>query len=155
MEQQEILVLESILQGSQIKRRTLLPWWIKIFCWIFLLFGLMIPFVFIFGVMGMNYQSSLYGLDAYEPFSIAGIINTGLFFLKAMVAYGLWTEKSWAVNLGIVDAFLGIAICTFMMFGMPLLNDSANFMGNLRIELALLIPYLLRLQKIKPLWTHA
>lgn len=154
MEQQNELRLEALLEKSKLKRRAILPWWIKFFIWIFMLLGAIALIAVPAGAAGMSYQASLYGMDAYEPFSLLGIINIILFSFKGLAAYGLWTEKDWAVNLAIIDALAGIIICTFMMFGLPLLTGDANFMQHLRIELALLVPFLLKLQKIRAQWSN-
>jgi len=66
-----------------------------------------------------------------------------------MIAYGLWSEKSGAIKLAIVDAILGIAICIGVMLA-PIYMDQTSF--TFRLELLLLIPYLLWLFKTSRRW---
>jgi uncharacterized membrane protein (DUF2068 family) len=150
MESQNDLLAIADLTNK--RRRDLLPWWIKIFIWIFLVFGAIIPVAIIFGVIQYKFQISLYGIETNNPLSIIGTFLMFLFLLKAVVAYGLWTEKDWAVNLGIIDTILGISVCIFVMFIYPFINTISGFILNLRLELLFLIPFLLKLLKIKIGW---
>jgi len=54
------------LSDSNVRRRNLLSWWIKIFIWIFLVFGVIIPVALIFGIMGKKFQISLYGIETKQ-----------------------------------------------------------------------------------------
>ena len=56
-----------------IKRRTLLPWWIKIFSWLFLIFGAVVPIALILGLIGVSFEVSMYGLTTTNPVSLVGI----------------------------------------------------------------------------------
>lgn len=152
MQQQEPLLLEPLLGANKINKRNLLPLWMKVFIWIFMVMGAMAPVCFLAGVWGAKFQVSLYGLESGDPFSPAGAFVLLLFFFKGIVAYGLWTEKRWAVNLGIMDAIVGIAVCTYLMVVLPFLQQEAGFVMNFRLELLALVPYLIKLRKIKPLW---
>jgi hypothetical protein len=134
------------------RRRALLPWWIKSFIWVFLIFGAIAPFALIFGIMGSNFQVALYGLQTNHPLSLKGLFLITLFLFKGVVAYGLWTEKNWAIYLGIIDAAIGIATSLFMMLIYPLIGDTAQFVLNIRLELIALIPYLLKMKKIEKTW---
>lgn len=133
-----------------VRRRLLLPWWIKIFIWIFFLFGLIVPFSIIFGVLGKSFQIALYSLETNHPFSITGLLLISLFVLKGIVAYGLWFEKRWAIDWGIVDAILGVIICTYTFISSLFSTNSFQF----SFELLLLIPYLIYLLRIKPKWIN-
>ena len=135
------------------RRRDLLPWWIKAFTWIFLVFGAFIPVCLIFGIAGYNFEISLYGFETFDPLSIIGLSLIILFLFKAIVGYGLWTEKKWAIDSGIIDAITGITICVFMMFVYPFINPIPGF--KIRMELLVLIPYILKLKKIKTDWNSA
>ena len=75
-----------------------------------------------------------------------------LFMLKGFAAFSLWMEKDLAINLAIADAILGIVVCGAVMFIIPFLAENLSYKFSFRLELALLIPYLLKLQKIKPSW---
>jgi hypothetical protein len=152
MEQQEELVLEPLLKQSLINRRKLLPVWIKVFVWIFMIMGAIVPLAFVFSLFGGTFQISFYGLESNTGLNTIGAIALTLFLLKGMAAFALWTEKDWGVDIAIVDAIIGIIVCLFVMMVYPLIDNTEGFTINIRLELLLLIPYLLKLQKIKQLW---
>lgn len=144
-------VLDDQFQSSATRRRDLLPVWIKIFTWIFMVFGMIAPIAIVLGLSGTEFTLSLYGLETYQPISVLGLTILSLFIIKTIVAVGLWTEKSWAITLAIYDAIAGIAVCVFTMAVLPfIMKNGLNI--NFRLELLILIPYLIKLYKIKPLW---
>ena len=124
----------------------------KIFIWLFLAMGAVAPLGLVAGLLGTEFRLSLYGFQTNHPLSPTGLFITILFILKGIVAFGLWTEKDWGVKLGMIDAITGIVICGFVMVIYPFFNWKAGFEINFRFELVALIPYLLRLQKIKTQW---
>ena len=143
----------NVLTNQYRRRRELLPWWIKTCIWIFLIFGAIIPIAVIYALIGYNFKISLYGIETFKTLSIIGYSLMFLFLLKAIVAYGLWTEKDWAINIGILDTIIGILVCSFVMFIYPLINSASVFFQNIRLELLLLIPFLLKLLKIRVEWS--
>lgn len=147
MEEQSILT--SLVEDNIVERRKLLPVWIKVFIWIFMVAGAFVILAFIIGLFSVRYESSLYGLESQDPLSSMGLFIFFLFLLKGIVAYGLWTEKDWGVNLGIGDAIIGIIVCTAVML-VPSISSSSGF--TFRAELLVLIPYLVKLLKIRPKW---
>ena len=113
------------------------------------------PFVllaFIVGLFSVRFDSAIYGLESQAPLSAIGLFIFMIFILKAIVAYGLWTEKDWAVNLGIIDATIGIIVCSLAMT-VPSITPSSRF--TFRAELIVLIPYLVTLLKLRPKWMQA
>ena len=146
--QTDLLIDEQIhLNGAS--RKKLLPIWIKVFMWFFLITGTIMPVVFLIGVFGHNAELSFYGLETNEPFSAIGILITSVFVIKGVTAFGLLKETDWAIKIGIADAIIGITICTISMI-YPFIN--AEFKFALRLELIALIPYLLTFLKIKTEW---
>lgn len=135
------------------RRKNLLPWWIKVFAWIFLVMSLFVPVVTIFPLVGANAELALYGLNTNGPASLTGLLLIALFLLKGITAFGLLTEQKWAVILGIIDAITGICICTFVMIVYPFMDETPGFTLSLRLELALLIPYLIKLNRIRLQWS--
>ena len=143
------LLTDELVQENGILRKRMLPLWIKIFTWIFLIISAIAPIVFVLGLMGFTAQLALYGLETNEPLSTIGILITALFIIKGITAFGLLKEKDWAIKIGIADAIIGIVICTLVML-YPIINSDSKF--SLRIELVALVPYLLKLLKIKTQW---
>src|SRR3954463_2669454 len=148
-ESQTDFLTDELVQHNAIPRKKLLPLWIKIFAWIFLVLSAFVPIVLVLRLTGYNAQLALYGLETNEPFSSLGIIIATVFAIKGVAAFGLLKEKDWAIKIGIVDATIGITICTLVML-YPIINSDAKF--SLRLELVALIPYLLKLMKIKNQW---
>jgi hypothetical protein len=134
---------EEQIVNNNLRRRDLLPTWIKVFTWIFLIFGAMTPVILILGVMGINVNISLYGLETNQPLSLLGIAIIILFAIKGIVAFGLWTEKEWAVNMAMTDAGIGITVCALVMIILPFI---------FRFEFVISILYLVKMIQLKPEW---
>ena len=141
------MLTHELIQYNAIPRKKLLPLWIKIFTWIFLVMSAFVPIDL--GLIGYNAQLALYGLETEEPFSSTGIIIISVFIIKGITAFGFLKEKDWAIKIAIVDAIIGIVLCMLIML-YPIINSDATF--SLRLELVALIPYLLKLLKIKTPW---
>jgi hypothetical protein len=156
MNEEDYEILDSrLVEEPRIRRRSLLPLWIKVFIWIFMIFGAIAPLAFVRGLFGPNLELSLYGIEAYRSLTLIGLVLFLLFVLKGIAAFGLWTEKEWAIKVAMVDAYLGIAICVFMTLVYPFINGMEGFRFNLRLELVALIPYAIKLDKIKEQWAIA
>ncbi|ARV16833.1 hypothetical protein [Polaribacter sp. SA4-12] len=132
------------------RRKKLLPWWIKVFCWIFMIFGLLAFVCLLLGFTNIKPSLAFYGFETNEPFSVIGMLVITVGILKGITAFSLWFEKDFAIKLGKIDAIVGIIICAISMLILPYLNDGFNI--QIRLELALLIPFLLKLNKIEKEW---
>lgn len=145
-------ILDGEFSPMTERRRNLLPIWIKIFLWIFMIFGAIVPVGLVLGVLGIDINLALYGLETTKALSITGLILVLLFAIKGAVSFGLWTEKDWAVNLAIIDATVGIVVCTIVMFVLPFFYEQSGFTFSLRLELIALIPYFVKMRNIKGQW---
>ncbi|HEY0609236.1 MAG TPA: hypothetical protein VGD35_06255 [Chitinophaga sp.] len=131
-------------------RKSLLPWWVKLFTWIFLISGVGAVILFLISFGGISVNLSLYGLSAgTRPLTVIGLILIILYSLKGATSICLLTEQDWAIKLGMVDAVAGISCCIFAM-SYPLITGGSGF--TFRGELILLIPYLRWLIRVRPLW---
>ncbi len=148
----ETELLDGALSPTTERRRKLLATWIKVFIWLFMIFGAIAPIGLVLGVFGMTFDLSIYGLQTMYPLSILGLLIIALFAIKGAVSFGLWTEKDWAVKLAIFDAIIGIVICSFVMIVLPFFSENNGFSLNLRLELFFLIPYLITIKNIKKDW---
>lgn len=135
---------------KNIERRKLLPVWIKVFCWIFMLMGIVSIGCLIFGALGNKADLSFYGFETNEPLTLIGILIISIMTLKGFSAYALWFEKDYAIKLGKIDAIFGIVICLILMFVLPFFQENSKI--GIRLEIALLIPYLIKLHKIEKVW---
>lgn len=155
MEEQVYNPLDDIRDQLKTTRRELLPLWIKIFLWIFLVVGGGIVLGLIAALFGLSYSIEIYGLSSNGPLNAVSLVIVGLYFIKVITAFGLWTEKDWAVDIAFYDAIVGIGICTFMMFGYPFFNLDSGFHFTVRLELLVLVPYLMKMNTIKDEWKVA
>ncbi len=145
-------IIDSDLSSTKERRRKLLPVWIKIFLWIFMVFGAIVPVGLILGAIGLDFNLALYGLETTNTLSITGLLIILFLAIKGTVSFGLWTEKDWAVNLAIIDAIIGIVTCSIVMLVLPFLSDNNGFNFDIRLELIALTPYLIKMRKIKGDW---
>lgn len=127
-------------------RTDLLPWWIRYCNWLFILGIITVPIAFIMTLMGSdNVYFNVYGITARDVFSPAGIILASVILFNAFTAYALLTENDWAIDIAIVDAFIGIGLCFYTM--------SAGA-GNFRYELIPLVLFLGKLLGIRTKWEN-
>lgn len=154
MDDQSIFEEMDTVEKVFIRRRKLLPIWIKIFVWIFMIMGATAPLAFVAGLFIDNVNLAIYGINATESISFAGILVTSIFISKGIVAYGLWFEKNWAVTAAYIDGIAGVLICILVMLIMPLLviGPVRNF--SIRFEIILLIPYIIKMDKIQYDWEN-
>lgn len=138
--------------GAAVTRKQLVPLWIKIFGWIFMVMGGVVPLLAIVaGAMGQTASYEIFGLQHRgSPLHPLALLISALFVSLAVSAYGLLFGKPWGVDACMATGFVGVALClgtsVYSIFqGAP----------NLRLELLVQVPYLLKLRKIKPLWQSA
>lgn len=134
---------------SSFKKRNLLPWWIKFFCWIFMILGITSVIILGFYLIGIEPELSLYGLSSDTNSVIINIFIFLSFLLNAAVGYLLWFEKRIAIDIGIVSVIWGIMMCILSTYiDLYVLHSGFSF----RVELILLILFLIKLLKIKSKW---
>lgn len=137
-------------ENAPIKRRSLLPWWIKGFCWFFMLVSLMTVIRMILLLFNINTELEFYGLNAKDNTPINGILVFVVFILHGFTAYSLWFEEDYAIKIGILDAIIGLALC---LFSMAMSFYNGHFTA--RLEIILLILFLTKLLKIRFNWKSA
>jgi hypothetical protein len=133
------------------RRRALLPVWIRIFIWFFMILGVIAIPLLILGLKGSNFQVALYGLQSDDPTSFVGIFLAAIFLFKGVVAFFLWFEKKWAIMLGLIDAIAGILICLDVMLNFPIVVTDVSS-RSFRMEIIFLTLYLVKLFNIRTKW---
>lgn len=133
-------------------RRKLLPWWIKTFCWIFMLLAVCAAGSLIMNLFVSNVNLSIYGFSSETAYSGTGIFIIAVMLLKGFAAYSLWFEKPNAIIIAKIDAVCGIAICIASLFILPFSTADGHF--SLRLEILLLIPYYMKVNKIEYEWDN-
>lgn len=137
------------------RRRNLLPLWIKIFTWIFMIMGVIAPFGLIFGAFDEGFDLSLYGLATNKPISLLGVFLIVLITFKGITAFSLWLEKDIATDLAKIDSYIGIILCLVVMLVLPFFDDSDSFLLNFRIELVALYFFMKKITKIEYAWANS
>lgn len=152
MQLEETSILDDIIVQQTVRRKKLLPIWIRIFTFLFLFAGALTPIILVVGLMGGTASLALFGLESNEPFSYVGIGIWSQFAFKGVAAFGLWMERDWAIDVAKVDAILSMIVVTAVKLVMPAFFESYSV--SFPIELALLIPYFLHLRKIEASWAQ-
>jgi hypothetical protein len=132
------------------RRRSLLPWWVITFIWLFLLLFLAMPIAIVLGLLNYSFELSLLGVTTNQPISLIGMFLMLLFSFKGVTAYALWTEKIWAVGLAKIDAVISIILCFLVMAYAIFYNHSFN----IRLELVALFPYYYKMNTIQYDWEN-
>jgi Mn2+/Fe2+ NRAMP family transporter len=141
-------LLDNTDLGLNSKRKTLLPWWIKTFAWIFLVMGIIAVVCLVIGLFVDNLSLAIYNLETTDIYSLSGLSIFMIYLLKGVTSYGLLFGKNWGVQLALADAVIGVLVCLATMFFN--IGDSQGI--NFRLELLLLIPYLIKMIKIREEW---
>ncbi|RYZ47702.1 MAG: hypothetical protein EOP49_20575 [Sphingobacteriales bacterium] len=149
-------IFDALYNPFVIRRKKMLPIWMKAFCFIFILFGflaiagIVLPIFYLSfgGIQAGGTLVSLYGLHAINEYSAKAIGIIFLYVFKAIVSIALLTEKDWAVKLGMIDGALGIGICVLTMLVLPFFGWSFRF----NWELFPLFVYQARLWRMRPQW---
>ncbi|MGZ3755548.1 MAG: hypothetical protein ACXVAY_16815 [Mucilaginibacter sp.] len=150
MEEQEVNHQDIGAVVLQFKRRrALLPWWMIGCSWIFFLVAAMMPVAVVFGLLKLNFEISLFGLITDNPVSLIGLFLMLLFSFKGVTAFGLWTEKDWAIGLAKIDAVVSFVICCVVM-----VYSLFTPIKSIRLELILIIPYYYKLNNIQYDWEN-
>lgn len=138
--------------GAPVSRRKLVPLWIKIFGWIFMVMGAVIPLLAVVAVaMGQPASYEIFGLQYRgSPFHPMALIICAIILSLAVSAYGLLFGKPWGLSACLVTGYAGVAICLGTM-----VYTLTQGKFTLRLELLVHAPYLIKLHKIKPLWPSA
>lgn len=137
---------------TPIIRRKLSPWWIKTFCWIFMILAVCALSSLIVNLIVPIVHISLYGFSSDIAFSAIGLFIISIMVFKGFAAYSLWFEKPNAISIGKIDAICGVVICVVSMFILPFTIEDGHF--SLRLEILLLIPYYIKLNKIEYEWDN-
>jgi hypothetical protein len=144
----------SLLFGNlPIRRRDLLPWWIKAFCWLFMAMSAVAVICLIAGLLGYPAKLSFYRFETTAPLSPVGLLLIAVMLFKGYSAYKLWFEKNNALSVARVDALIGICLCIVSMFVMPFIQSGFKF--TFRLELVLLFIYWFKLNRIGDAWEAA
>ena len=137
---------------AELRRRALVPLWIKIFGWLFLLMGAAVPILPITTAVSGNPASyQILGLSYVgSPYHPMALLISGIVLALAVSAYGLLFGKPWGLKACLITGYGGVALAVATMaYSLFALNTL-----TLRLELIAQIPYLIKLNELKPLWSE-
>lgn len=118
-----------------------------------MIFGVLIPMEFVAAfAFNFNGKLALYGVETMEPLSVVGLILSALFLLKAVVGYGLWFEKDWAITLGLIDVAIGFIACICVMFIFPMTGFLGAENMTFRLEILFVGLFLYALLRVRRQW---
>lgn len=132
------------------RRRALLPWWIRFFCWLFMITAAITPLALLAGIFHTSFDLEIFGIKTTDPLSVKAAIDMGIMIFTGVAAFGLWTEKDWAINVAKINAIINIAICIIVMVYFLLAESHLS----LRLELILLFLFIYKLNKIQYDWEN-
>ena len=123
-----------------------LPFFIRAFCYYFMLSGVVVLIIAISQLFGVKATISIYGLESKSLLTITGVVTIIVYAFKFLVAWGFYKGMEWAKTLAHIDAVIGILICIFMIFGL-IYFDQPIFPRKISFDLFFLIPYLIILKQ--------
>ena len=135
---------------TNIRRRDLLPWWIRFFCWVFMVLGGIACLTVTALLFNETPAISLYGYDATDDYPLNLLLVILSYIFNAVTGFLLWNEYKKAVVWGQLCAAWGIAMCAMAMITA---FKAGGFM--LRLEILFLILFYSRLTSIKGRWEAA
>ena len=129
-------------------RKELLPKWIIVFSWIFIILSFTFPIGILFDLLDFRFHISLYGFKTFKALSSKGVLLCFLLLLKSIVGFGLIKRKDWAIKAALLDGAVGILICAYALF----LTIKGAEGVQYQIDLLFLIPYFIKMLKIQQRW---
>ena len=121
-------------------RHALIPTWIKLFSWLFILISSAASIIFLLAVATDSVT------DHYEGPLIALLLLICAAYIVApgVCGYGLLYAKNWGLNACLIWGYITLVIFLFDIFSGPNIA--------LRLDIIVLLFFLRRLHKIRPLW---
>ena len=131
-------------------RKALIPLWIKIFGWLFIVMGALVPFLYIGSlIFGFSASYAMFGLE-YEgnAKALMPLVISTVILINGLCAYGLIFGKDWGLSACIVFGYIGLALTLGSMLFEVIFNGSMM----IRLEPIIQIPYLVKLNRLKTQW---
>lgn len=129
-----------------------IPKWLKYFSFFFIVTGFAISIVIVLNIFGFQTPLRIYGLNSNTILNWPGVLIGIVYGIKFLVSYGVLKRRKWSFGLAIFDAILGIVICISNFGITDILTNKSNIDFELRLEIFLLIPYLIYMIKSKSEW---
>jgi hypothetical protein len=129
-----------------LRRRALLPWWIKAFSYLYIFISFSLPLATAVALArGTGFTLAFYGIhystdrvDALAALLLLGLMGAGT------AGYGLLWGKSWGIDIGLVTGGAGLVLSGWSVF----LNEGFS----LPLEPFLIVPFLIALWNRRDKW---
>ncbi|MBY0418407.1 MAG: hypothetical protein K2W88_10155 [Pararheinheimera sp.] len=131
-------------------RKSLIPFWIKIFGWLFIVMGGIVPFLYIGSlIFGFSASYTMFGLE-YEgnAKALMPLVISTVILINGLCAYGLLFGKDWGLTACIVFGYIGLLLTLGNVFFDMIFNGGMM----IRLDPVIQIPYLVKLHRIKTHW---
>jgi hypothetical protein len=142
--------------SEELRRRALLPSWIRFFCWIFLFASAAVPSAFImsafedtpvtFAIFGLQHTGS--SLD------FSAIIIALLLMLAGTAAYGLLWGRVWGIDAGLGIGFVGLAFSLVAEVS-ALLRVGAGAGAHFPVDPLFQLPFIVQLWRRQKAWEQS
>jgi hypothetical protein len=165
MSENEASIFDELRDPNAIRRRDMLPGWIRFFCWFFAILsnlGAIVLIIVIFAGDSLTSYFQQQGVPVpYQGSSLWLVMQQWLGVAEALLtgtaAIALLKERSWAVKLAIVDGMITLGRSLYSVFRTQSVVTgnfpfSAMTIGVVCIQLIFLIPYLITLIRIRSKW---
>jgi len=153
MEQPSIFE-EQFATAFQVRRRRLLPVFLKVYIWIgfLILLGCLIALLFTIGA-GLLKHHHYKRRDSGWLEIVELSVGLGLITIFFMAVAGLWFEAKWAIRYNWVLG--GILFASFLfVIGISFNDWTGTDLSELSLPWAVAIPYYVMLNKIQYRWEH-
>ena len=88
-------------------RRALLPWWIIVFSWIFIIICPIDIVTRVLQYTGMDL--SMFDMVTKTEIAFKDVLSVANSIFTLVAIYGLFREKDWAINIAILNALVSVA----------------------------------------------
>ena len=137
---------------EKMKRKEILPAWIRFFSWIFLIFCIT-PVIGIISVITKSeFEVAALGIEVNEPHAQLplALYLYSIMFLASVVAYGILWGKKWAVDLGIVYGIIALFTSLYASIDGLMMRNEGVF--HFSLDPLLLIPFVIILLQKRKEW---
>jgi hypothetical protein len=129
-----------------LRRRALLPWWIKVFSYLYIFISFSLPLATVVALSrGTGFTLAFYGIhystdhvDALTALLLLGLMGAGT------AGYGLLWGKGWGIDIGMMTGGAGLVLSIWSLF----LNEGFS----LPLEPFLIVPFLVALWNRRAKW---
>ena len=125
-----------------VERKSIIPKWIKVFGWIFIVLGCAVPVVYLVtSILDIPASFMMFGFSYEGPsLAIMPAFISGLIIGNGICAYGLLFAKNWGLNACLIYGYFGLAMVILSMVLNP---------GTIALEPLVQIPYNLNRDRLE------